>query len=71
MYESDGDDNFEGYLDEDDRSVAVRPHFPTLVCVSTVESPNKGHFGGNTFVPCKEVVPISKVYLFSIIIPLM
>ena len=29
----------------------------------TVESPNKGHFGANSFVPCKEVVPISEVKL--------
>ena len=27
----------------------------------TVEPPNKGHFGGNNFVPCREVVPISEV----------
>ena len=26
----------------------------------TVESPNKGHFGANSFVPCREVVPISE-----------
>ena len=29
--------------------------------VCTVEPPNKGHFGGNNFVPCREVVPISEV----------
>ena len=28
---------------------------------NTVEPPNKGHFGGNNFVPCREVVPISEV----------
>ena len=28
----------------------------------TVEPPNKGHFGANSFVPCREVVPISEVY---------
>ena len=28
---------------------------------TTVEPPNKGHFGGNSFVPCREVVPISEV----------
>ena len=28
---------------------------------STVEPPNKGHFGANSFVPCREVVPISEV----------
>ena len=27
----------------------------------TVEPPNKGHFGANSFVPCREVVPISEV----------
>ena len=27
----------------------------------TVEPPNKGHFRGNNFVPCREVVPISEV----------
>ena len=26
----------------------------------TVEPPNKGHFGANSFVPCREVVPISE-----------
>ena len=30
----------------------------------TVEPPNKGHFGDNLFVPCREVVPISGVCLF-------
>ena len=29
--------------------------------VFTVEPPNKGHFGGNNFVPCREVVPFSEV----------
>ena len=24
-------------------------------------TPNKGHFGANSFVPCREVVPISEV----------
>ena len=27
----------------------------------TVESPIKGHFGANSFVPCREVVSISEV----------
>ena len=27
----------------------------------SVEPPNKGHFGANSFVPCREVVPISEV----------
>ena len=26
----------------------------------TVEPPSKGHFGANSFVPCREVVPISE-----------
>ena len=26
----------------------------------TVEPPNKGHYGDNDFVPCREVVPISE-----------
>ena len=34
------------------------------VCTSTVEPPNKGHFGANRFVPCREVVPISEVPLY-------
>ena len=25
-----------------------------------VEPPNKGHFGANSFVPCREVIPISE-----------
>ena len=29
--------------------------------VYTVEPPNKGHFGANSFVLCREVVPISEV----------
>ena len=28
---------------------------------TTVEPPNKEHFGANSFVPCREVVPISEV----------
>ena len=28
--------------------------------VNTVEPPSKGHFGANSFVPCREVVPISE-----------
>ena len=32
-----------------------------LVCGNFhVEPPNKGHFGANSFVPCREVVPISE-----------
>ena len=26
-----------------------------------MEPPNKGQFGANSFVPCREVVPISEV----------
>ena len=29
--------------------------------IATVEPPNKEHFGGNNFVPCREVVRISEV----------
>ena len=29
--------------------------------MTTVEPPNKGHFGVDSFVPCTEVVPISEV----------
>ena len=31
------------------------------VTVYTVEPPKKGHFGANSFVPSREVVPISEV----------
>ena len=34
---------------------------PTLCTRCTVEPPNKGHFGAYSFVPCREVVPISEV----------
>ena len=34
----------------------------TLLAYTTaVEPSNKGHFGANSFVPCREVVPISDV----------
>ena len=29
--------------------------------IHTVEPLNKGHFGANSFIPCREVVPISEV----------
>ena len=29
--------------------------------INTVEPPNKGHYGANNLVPCREVVPISEV----------
>ena len=29
--------------------------------MSTLEPLKKGHFGANSFVPCREVVPISEV----------
>ena len=32
-----------------------------LVISGTVEPLNKGHFGANSFIPCREVVPISEV----------
>ena len=33
---------------------------------NTVEPPNKGHFGANSFVPCREVVPISEGPLLEV-----
>ena len=33
----------------------------TVILRYTVEPPNKGHFGANSFVPCREVVSISEV----------
>ena len=40
-------------------------HLYTMILVPgehAVEPPNKGHFGANSsFVPCREVVPISEV----------
>ena len=43
----------------------------------TVEPPNKGHFRANSFVPCREVVPISEgplsevpLYTYTVIISL-
>ena len=38
----------------------------TGVHCSTVEPPNKGHFGNRPLVLCSEVVPISEVHDFSI-----
>ena len=36
------------------------------MCASVrVEPPNKGHFGANSFVPCREVVPISEVEKYT------
>ena len=46
---------------------APHKHTALSVCMynthntCTVEPPNKGHFGANSYVPCKEVVPISEV----------
>ena len=31
----------------------------------TVEPPNKGHYGANDFVPCREVVPMSEVKQYT------
>ena len=52
-------------------SFTANPEPGTLLCeieregqsdgIYTVEPPNKGHFGGKTFVPCREVVTISEV----------
>ena len=36
-----------------------------LVGGYTVELPNKGHFGNESFVLCSEVVPISEVQLYN------
>ena len=38
-------------------------HCPVHIIIVdyTVEPLNKGHFGANSFVPCREVVPISEV----------
>ena len=33
----------------------------SIIALYTVEPPNKGHFGANSFVPCREVFPISEV----------
>ena len=36
--------------------------FVKRLCMGApVEPLNKGHFGANSFVPCREVVPISEV----------
>ena len=32
-----------------------------VMVLTTVEPPKKGHFEANSFVPCREVVPISEV----------
>ena len=32
---------------------------------ATPEIPNKGHFGANIFVPCREVIPISEVKKYT------
>ena len=39
----------------------------SLYCLkcTTVEPPNKGHFGNGPLVLCSEVVPISEVHDFS------
>ena len=40
------------------------------MCVgNTVEPPNKGHFGANSFVPCREAVPISEVEQYTKVVP--
>ena len=33
----------------------------TMFGQNTVEPPNKGHFGANSFVPCREVIPVLEV----------
>ena len=44
-------------------SLLIFTHTPTRCRVQlyTVEPPNKGHYGANDFVPCREVVLISEV----------
>ena len=31
----------------------------------TVQPPNKGHYGANDFVPCREVIPMSEVKQYT------
>ena len=38
-------------------------NYACYIHLSTVEPPNKGHFGNGSFVLCSEVVPISEVQL--------
>ena len=40
-------------------------HNRIILSLYTVEPPNKGHFGTNGFVPCREVVPISEVKYYK------
>ena len=47
-------------------SKGADPNIPNMVSCffinkDTVEPPNKGHYGANGFVPCREIVPISEV----------
>ena len=39
----------------------VRSTAQSLHRIATVEPPNKGHFGVNSFVPCREVVSSSEM----------
>ena len=41
---------------------SIQSESMTYIIRYTVEPLNKGHFGANSFVPCREVVPISEVY---------
>ena len=43
---------------------AIQLTFGEICNVTTVEPPGIGHFGEMAFVPCREVVPISKVCPF-------
>jgi len=45
-----------------------KEHLKCLTCgtKTTVEPPNKGHFGNRSFVLSSEVVPISEVHLILI-----
>ena len=44
-----------------ERNLCTRGQHSYCLVRYTVEPPNKGHFGANSFVACREVVPISEV----------
>ena len=44
--------------------VLLVEHYDSLAC-TTVEPPNKGHFGASSFVPCKEDAPCREVVPIS------
>ena len=47
-------------LPSDPQASSERRGCRLISIVYTVEPQNKGHFGANSFVPCREVVPISE-----------